>query len=138
MTMHPMPRTQEIERRTTRGYTMLAVGLALIGAGVFFIIGMGSAGPRAVFLAVPLILLGAFVLAGLYMLQPNEGAILLLFGEYKGTDRTEGLRWAIGGGQTDPNLAGSLNLPAIYQAQAGLIDDMDFVAKKLAEAFPAE
>jgi len=51
---------------------------------------------------------------------------------------TEGLRWSIGGGQTDPNLAGSLNLPAIYQAQAGLIDDMDFVAKKLAEAFPAE
>jgi regulator of protease activity HflC (stomatin/prohibitin superfamily) len=94
MTMHPMPRTQEIERRTTSGYTMLAVGLALIGAGVFFIIGMGSAGPRALFLAVPLILLGAFVLAGLYMLQPNEGAILLLFGEYKGTDRTEGLRWA--------------------------------------------
>jgi len=51
---------------------------------------------------------------------------------------TEGLRWTIGGGQTDPNLAGSLSLPAIYQAQAGLIDDMDFVAKKLAEAFPAE
>jgi hypothetical protein len=51
---------------------------------------------------------------------------------------TEGLRWSIGGGQTDPNLAGSLNLPAIYQAQAGLIDDMDLVAKKLAEAFPAE
>jgi len=51
---------------------------------------------------------------------------------------TEGLRWTIGGGQTDPNLAGSLALPAIYQAQAGLIDDMDFVAKKLAEAFPAE
>ncbi len=50
----------------------------------------------------------------------------------------EGLRWAIGAGQTDPNLAGSLNLPAIYQAQAGLIDDMDFVATKLSEAFPAE
>jgi len=94
MTIHPMPRTQEIERRTTSGYTMLVVGLALIAAGVFFIVGTGSAGPRALFLAVPLILVGAFVLAGLYMLQPNEGAILLLFGEYKGTDRTEGLRWA--------------------------------------------
>lgn len=94
MTMHPTPRTQEVERRTLSGYTMLAVGLALIGAGVFFIFGVGVAGPRALFLAVPLILLGAFVLAGMYMLQPNEAAILLLFGEYKGTDRTEGLRWA--------------------------------------------
>jgi alkylation response protein AidB-like acyl-CoA dehydrogenase len=50
---------------------------------------------------------------------------------------TDGLQWAIGAGQTDPNLAGSLNLPAIYQAQAGLIDDMNFVAGKLMEAFPA-
>ncbi len=41
-----------------------------------------------------LILAAAFVLAGLYMLQPNEAAILLLFGEYVGTDRSEGLRWA--------------------------------------------
>ena len=28
------------------------------------------------------------------MLQPNEAAILLLFGDYKGTDRADGLRWA--------------------------------------------
>lgn len=49
----------------------------------------------------------------------------------------EGLRWAIGAGQTDPNLAGSLNLPAIYQAQAGLINDMDLIAAKLNAAFPA-
>ncbi|HSN73658.1 MAG TPA: acyl-CoA dehydrogenase family protein [Anaerolineae bacterium] len=51
---------------------------------------------------------------------------------------TEGLRWAIGAGQSDPNLPQSLNLPGIYAAQAGLIEDMDFVAKKLNEAFPAE
>jgi hypothetical protein len=49
----------------------------------------------------------------------------------------EGLQWSIGAGQTDPNLANSLNLPGIYQAQAGLIEDMDFAAKKLVEAFPA-
>jgi alkylation response protein AidB-like acyl-CoA dehydrogenase len=49
----------------------------------------------------------------------------------------DGLRWAIGAGQTDPALANSLNLPAIYNAQAGLIEDMDAVAKKLAIAFPA-
>lgn len=50
---------------------------------------------------------------------------------------TEGLRWAVGAGQTDPNLANSLNLPAIYQAQTGQIADMDFAAKKLMETFPA-
>ncbi len=47
----------------------------------------------------------------------------------------DGLRWAIGAGQTDPDLAGSLNLPGIYQAQAGLIDDMDFARDQLNLAF---
>ncbi len=50
---------------------------------------------------------------------------------------SDGLRWAIGAGQTDPNLANSLGLPAIYAAQAGLIEDMDFVAEALNRAFPA-
>lgn len=49
----------------------------------------------------------------------------------------DGLRWAIGAGQTDPNLANLLNLPAIYAAQAGLIEDMNLAAGKLIEAFPA-
>ena len=34
-----------------------------------------------------------FVIAGFYMIQPNQAAVLTLFGEYRGTDRTEGLRW---------------------------------------------
>lgn len=49
----------------------------------------------------------------------------------------DGLQWAIGAGQSDPNLANSLNLPAIYQAQAGLIADMDCAAEALVRAFPA-
>ncbi len=48
---------------------------------------------------------------------------------------TDGLQWAIGAGQTDPNLAGSLNLPAIYAAQTGLIDDMNFARDQLNRAF---
>jgi alkylation response protein AidB-like acyl-CoA dehydrogenase len=51
---------------------------------------------------------------------------------------SDGLRWAIGAGQSDPNLAGSLNLPAIYQSQAGLIDDMNLVAAKLNQMFVAQ
>ena len=50
----------------------------------------------------------------------------------------DGLRWTSGAGQTDPNLALSLNLPGIYSAQAGLIPDMNYVAEQLNTAFPAE
>ncbi|MCA9974626.1 MAG: hypothetical protein KC413_02715, partial [Anaerolineales bacterium] len=49
----------------------------------------------------------------------------------------DGLQWAIGAGQSDPNLANSLNLPAIYQAQAGMIADMDCTVEALVKAFPA-
>lgn len=31
---------------------------------------------------------------GLFMVEPNEGKVLLLFGEYKGTERSNGLRWS--------------------------------------------
>jgi len=38
--------------------------------------------------------LGAgFVSAGFYLLQPNQAAAILLFGDYRGTDRHSGLRW---------------------------------------------
>ncbi len=43
---------------------------------------------------LPLILVAAFILAGLYMLQPKEAAIMTFFGRYVGTDHGEGLRWA--------------------------------------------
>ena len=90
--MQPMPRTQEIERSTSSGYLWIAIGLALIASGIFLVV--RPAGVIGLAAGVVLILVGAFVLAGLYMLQPNEAAILLLFGAYTGTDRTEGLRWA--------------------------------------------
>ncbi|MCJ7421098.1 SPFH domain-containing protein [Sphingomicrobium astaxanthinifaciens] len=34
-----------------------------------------------------------FFSIGFYMLQPNQAAVITLFGTYKGTDRTDGLRW---------------------------------------------
>ena len=36
-----------------------------------------------------------FVLCGFYMLQPNQAAAITLFGSYRGTDRTSGLRWVL-------------------------------------------
>jgi alkylation response protein AidB-like acyl-CoA dehydrogenase len=51
---------------------------------------------------------------------------------------TEGLRWAIGAGQTDPALRQQLNLEAAVAAQAGLVEDMDGIAAALNRAFPAK
>ncbi len=48
------------------------------------------AAPGIGFLAV----IAIFVIAkGLYVLQPNQAAAILLFGSYQGTDRATGLRW---------------------------------------------
>ena len=49
----------------------------------------------------------------------------------------EGMQWAIGAGQTDAALAQTLNLEGALAAQAGLIEDMDLIARTLNEAFPA-
>src|SRR5689334_22252411 len=35
-----------------------------------------------------------FLLTGLFIVNPNEAAVLQLFGNYLGTSRTAGLRWA--------------------------------------------
>jgi regulator of protease activity HflC (stomatin/prohibitin superfamily) len=38
-------------------------------------------------------LIASIVAVGFYFLQPNQAAAILLFGDYRGTDRTTGLRW---------------------------------------------
>ncbi|WP_369026302.1 SPFH domain-containing protein [Qipengyuania sp. RANM35] len=43
-------------------------------------------------LVLPLLVL-LFLSAGFFMIQPNQAAVLTLFGEYRGTERREGLRW---------------------------------------------
>lgn len=37
---------------------------------------------------------GVIILAGLFTLEPNRAAVLLLFGKYKGTSTREGFQWA--------------------------------------------
>ncbi|OYU42913.1 MAG: hypothetical protein CFE44_21300 [Burkholderiales bacterium PBB4] len=70
------------------GYTMVGLGLVLSISGVVLLT------RGAPFVGIPLIVVAALCFAGLYMLPPNVGAILTLFGQYSGTDRAEGLRWA--------------------------------------------
>jgi alkylation response protein AidB-like acyl-CoA dehydrogenase len=51
---------------------------------------------------------------------------------------SEGLRWAVGAGQTDPGLKQQLGLDAAVAAQAGLVEDMNRIAADLNRAFPAK
>ena len=50
--------------------------------------------------ALPVILYGigtgfaVFLLAGLFVVNPNEAKVLQLFGNYVGTAKAPGLRWA--------------------------------------------
>jgi len=50
-------------------------------------------GARSPTLAVPVGIAIVFIAGGFFMLQPNEGGVLTLFGDYVGTERTPGLRW---------------------------------------------
>jgi len=88
--------TRERPASTGSGYLMLLVlllTLAVIGAGAW------QMTQGAIALGITLLSLGTFaflfVLCGFYLLQPNQAAAILLFGDYKGTDRTNGLRWVL-------------------------------------------
>jgi regulator of protease activity HflC (stomatin/prohibitin superfamily) len=85
---HSYDRTED-EYRSLSGYAIVFTAAAILAAGVFVL--ARQAAPTAV--GVALLLAGMALLPGLYMLQPNEGIVLTLFGKYQGTDRTEGLRW---------------------------------------------
>ncbi len=88
------PMRREFEARTANGYTMLALGIGALAGVVLLVMARAVAGSAGVVMVVGLALLALFMFVGLYMLQPNEGAILTLFGRYVGTDRHDGLRWA--------------------------------------------
>jgi regulator of protease activity HflC (stomatin/prohibitin superfamily) len=87
--------TREFEASTVNGYVMSAGGLALLGAGTWLFVTGAMAGAPRIGWIVTLFILGVLTLRGLYILQPNQAALLLLFGNYRGTDCNAGLRWAI-------------------------------------------
>ena len=91
-----MSNTRSTERpaRTSNGIVMLLLGLAMMVGGPVLV----AQSPQTllfVIAGITICVVGLFVLCGLYSLQPNEGTAILLFGEYRGTDRKTGLRWVL-------------------------------------------
>ena len=85
---------------TWNGFIALAIGLALVVLGLWQLfqgVAYGRSGSvtglvTTIGIFVLLFVAGLLFLAGLYTLQPNEAALLQLFGSYRGTTRVAGLR----------------------------------------------
>jgi len=87
--------TGERPASTISGYVMLIMLLLAILTDAYAISSM-PIGPGVGFniLLIILATLGfILVMPGFYMLQPNQAVAITLFGDYRGTDRTTGLRW---------------------------------------------
>jgi regulator of protease activity HflC (stomatin/prohibitin superfamily) len=80
--------TEEIDFKSSSGYAALVLMFLALLAIPFFILS------RVPPLAIVAMIAFVFIAKGMYMLQPNQSALVMLFGSYRGTDYSTGLRWA--------------------------------------------
>jgi len=86
---------RETERSGIPGLPMLLALLAVGGLATYAMI--GAFDDRALVRAFAWMAVDVVVLAcvfGVFVVNPNEGRVMQLFGAYRGTVKTEGLRWA--------------------------------------------
>jgi regulator of protease activity HflC (stomatin/prohibitin superfamily) len=80
--------TEEVDFKSSSGYlALLFMFISLIAIPLSIM----ARFPPLILLAV---LAFTCLSKGLYMLQPNQSALMMLFGAYRGTDYSTGLRWA--------------------------------------------
>lgn len=88
--------SNETRAVTSSGYLMLLVLLIALGvAGWGISLAAGGMKLTGLLLAGGSGLFALIIACGFYMLQPNQGAAITLFGDYRGTDRHTGLRWVL-------------------------------------------
>ncbi|HYQ24456.1 SPFH domain-containing protein [Stenotrophomonas sp.] len=79
--------------------TLAGALLVALAGGALFVLGVaakataGSPNLLMLFGGIVIAALAIFALAGLYTVQPNQAAVLSLFGKYVGTVKDNGLRW---------------------------------------------
>src|SRR5689334_5974045 len=87
-----------IRERETASLPGLVVAIAVLVALGFTVYSLvvqpfGSS-PGVIVANALLVVVECFLLAGLFVVNPNEGRVLQLFGAYVGTVKMSGLRWA--------------------------------------------
>ena len=97
-----MTKSRERPAATFSGYPRLVLLVVLAAFPIWALIAANQQAQAPTGVLALLAFVGLFLLplllfvltiAGFYMIQPNQSAVITLFGEYRGTDRTEGLRW---------------------------------------------
>jgi len=91
---HEHSRSTERPANTVNGILMLLVGLLLLIAGPALVAQDPDSALRVVG-GISAAAVGLLLVCGLYSLQTNEGMAIMLFGDYRGTDRKTGLRWVL-------------------------------------------
>lgn len=80
---------------TMSGWGMLFVILALLIGSIWALVwAIAHEALAVLWPAIGGLVLGFFLLPGLFVINPNEAVVVLLFGDYKGTTRENGLRFA--------------------------------------------
>ena len=84
----------EQNRSAGHGYFMLLLGiLFLLGAIASLVMGIRTENPMWIISIIGGVLLGVLTLVGLFIVNPNDARVLVLFGVYKGTVRENGFYW---------------------------------------------
>ena len=86
-------RSQDRVKSTMSGYPMLVFGVLLFAGGIALVV-RNLLAPPLLYGGAVAVVVAVVVLTGIYMLQPNQNAVLTLYGRYVGTDKGNGLRWA--------------------------------------------
>ena len=80
--------------RSLPGIPVLLLLLLATGAGAYVVVGGAQAAqPLQIVGGALVAVVAAFCLFGLYMVEPNQSAVISLFGKYVGTVKDNGLRW---------------------------------------------
>ncbi|MFD5750178.1 SPFH domain-containing protein [Streptomyces sp. NPDC127033] len=94
----PEPQVREFAAHSIGGGLALLLGLLGVVAGAALVVvgaAVGSGGAKAllIILGVLVAIAAFFAMSGLNMVAPGEARVVQLFGRYRGTIRTDGLRW---------------------------------------------
>ena len=91
---------RERVRNGMPGLPMVAVVLALIVTAVWLFVtfarsaDVGEFHPLVLIASFVLFIVAIFLIRGFFLISPNEAKVLQLFGDYAGTAKDPGLRWA--------------------------------------------